>query len=523
MDEREDVMSSRLWKALIAAPICLPLAMTGAQAEDQLPLSGIQAYRQAHEPAILAEFAKLLAVPNVASNGADMKRNAELLSDMLRKRGLEPHLLGSPDAPDAPPLVYAEWKVPGAKRTLVLYAHYDGQPVNPAEWVTPPFEPTLRTGPLTANGAIIPLDSPGATNAENRLFARGAGDDKAGVMVILSAVDALKALGRHPTDNLKIVFEGEEEAGSPHMERLLKANRPLLASDLWVICDGPTHTSGRNIVIYGVRGDINIDLTVYGPNHPLHSGHYGNWAPNPALRLAQLLASMKDKSGRVAIEGWYDGIEPLGAKERAAVAATAAFDEATRRKLGFAAPETNQSLDEAVTEPSLNINGMASANVGDKAANVIPDTAQAVLDVRLVVGEEPRRQFDKLVAHVRKQGYLVLDRAPTDEERLAHPLIATMTLRSGAYDAARAPMSDPLAQSIAGQVRAASAEPIVELPTTGGSLPLSIIATTLGTKAIVVSTANNDDNQHTANENLRLGNLWSGIDLYAALLLHPEP
>jgi acetylornithine deacetylase/succinyl-diaminopimelate desuccinylase-like protein len=316
-------------------------------------------------------------------------------------------------------LVYAEWTVPGATRTLVLYAHYDGQPVNPAEWATPPFEPVLRTAPHDRGGRIIPFDAPQATNDENRLYGRGAGDDKAGVMVILAALDALKAIGRRPTDNVKIVFDGEEEAGSPHMQSLLNANKALLESNLWVICDGPTHTSGRNIVIYGVRGDVNVDLTVYGPNHPLHSGHYGNWAPNPALRLARLLSSMKDDSGRVTIEGWYDDMVPLGSKEREAVSATASFDEETRKKLGFARPETAQSLDAAVPQPSLNINGMAAANVGSKASNVIPDIAQAVLDLRLVAGEEPRRQFEKLVAHVKKQGYLVLERAPTDQERLA--------------------------------------------------------------------------------------------------------
>src|SRR5262249_10172364 len=147
-------------------------------------------------------------------------------------------------------------------------------------------------------------------------------------------------------------------------------------------------------------------------------------------------ASMKDDNGRVTVEGWYDDMAPLGEREKSAIAATASFDEETRKKLGFARPETAQSLDEAVTRPSLNINGMASANVGDEASNVIPATAQAVLDVRLVSGEEPRRQFEKLAAHVRKQGYLVLDRAPTEAERLANPLIATVIMREGTYEAA---------------------------------------------------------------------------------------
>ena len=504
-----------------AAACCLALApsLTPA-ASPGIPLQQIRTFRAAHERAILHQLAQLLAIPNLAGDRANIRRNAEAIALLLRQRGLMPQLLEPAGLPDAPPLVYARWTVPGAKRTLVLYAHYDGQPVNPTEWVTPPWTPTLRTGPANEGGRVVPLNSPDATGREMRLYARSGGDDKAGVMVILSALEALRALHRQPTDNLIIAFEGEEEAGSPHLGKILAEHRALFDAQLWVICDGPVHPSGRVLITYGARGDMNADLTVYGPNRALHSGHYGNWAPNPALRLARLLASMKDAKDHVTIPGWYDGIEPLGERERQALAEAARYDDAIRRELGMAAPESDWSLPEAVMVPSLNINGMRSGNVGAEAANVIPTTATAVLDMRLVVGNDPQRQFENLRRYVRAQGYYVIDRTPTPQERLAHPLIATLTLRPGIYAAARMSMSDPFALAIAAAVRSATSLSPLEVPSSGGSLPLSVIKDALGTPSMVVSIANFDDNQHAANENLRLGNLWDGIDIYTAMLLH---
>jgi len=487
-------------------------------------LSAIREFVTTHRHAILDEFIQLLKIPNIASDRSDIRRNAEAIMTMLQRRGLQPRLLTSSSDPTIPPIVFGQWTVPNARRTLVLYAHYDGQPVNPAEWVTAPFTPTLRTAPIEKNGSVISAgDTEAAVDPETRLYARGAGDDKAGVMVILGAIDALRATHRTPTDNIKLVFEGEEEAGSPHLAELLTGHKALLDSQLWVVCDGPVHPTGRKLVVYGARGDMNIDVTVYGAVRALHSGHYGNWAPNPAFHLARLLASMKDEKGRILVPGWNDDAAPLGELEQQAIKNAATYDEAIRRELGLAATEANGSLAAATTLPSLNINGMRSANIGAQAANVIPDSATAVLDVRLVSGNEPQRQYEKLRKFIRDKGYYVIDRPPTLDERLEHPLIANVELRPGLYPAARAPMNDPLAHAIADAVRSSSDQAVIELPTSGGSLPLAIIEKALGTRSISVPTANYDDNQHAANENLRLGNLWEGIVTYAAMLTHHSP
>ncbi|HYY42254.1 MAG TPA: M20/M25/M40 family metallo-hydrolase, partial [Pyrinomonadaceae bacterium] len=369
-------------------------------------------------------------------------------------------------------------------------------------------------------GTLLPMPSEGeAINPEWRRYARSSSDDKAGVISILTAFDALRAKNIAPTVNLKFFFEGEEEAGSPHLVEIMSRNKALLASDAWVICDGPVHQSGRKQVVFGVRGDTNVEVTVYGPKRPLHSGHYGNWAPNPAMTLARLLASMKDERGRVTVKGWYDDVEPLGSAERRALAEAPAYDEELKKELGINRPEgAGRSLLELINEPSLNVNGLASAETGALARNVIPTTAVAALDLRLVKGNDSRRQISRLVAHIRAQGFYVTDREPTEEERLSHPLVARVAAAPGGYNAERTPMDLPVSRAAVAAVQSTSEQKIVLMPTLGGSLPLSLIRETLGAPTLTVPVANYDNNQHAENENIRLQNLWDGIETYAALM-----
>jgi acetylornithine deacetylase/succinyl-diaminopimelate desuccinylase-like protein len=496
--------------------IALALALSLPAAAQTV--SPVRDYRRANEHRILREFVELLSLPNVASNREDIRRNAAHIVAMMERRGLSPRLL---EAGDAPPAVFGEWRVAGATRTLVFYAHYDGQPTDPAKWVgTQPWRPALRTAPHDAGGKLVPLPAEGETiNPEWRLYARSASDDKAGVMAILAAVDALKAQGVAPAVNLKFFFEGEEEAGSPNLAAIITRHKELLAADAWIICDGPVHQSGRKQVVFGVRGDTNVDLTVYGPRRPLHSGHYGNWAPNPAMTLARLLSTMKDERGRVTVAGWYDDAEPLGEAERRAISAAPAYDEEIKRQLGLARTENaGKSLLELINEPSLNVNGITAAETGDLSRNVIPTHATAALDLRLVRGNDHRRQVQKLIEHVRRQGFHVIDREPTDEERLKHPLIARITQRGGGYNAERTPMDLPVSRAVVAAVQTTTADPVVTLPTLGGSLPLSIFREQIGAVTITVPIANYDNNQHAENENIRLQNLWDGIETMAALM-----
>jgi len=488
-------------------------------AQTKLQLE-VRAYRQKHEHQILKEFVDLLSIPNVSSDLPNIRKNAAAIMEIMKRRGLNPRLLEAKST-DAPPAIYGEWFTPGAKRTLVLYAHYDGQPTDPKQWSeTQPWQPVLRSESLEKAGQIVPMFLPTtALNAEWRVYARSASDDKAGVMAILTAFDALRSEDVKLTSNLKFFFEGEEEAGSPHLAEIIKLNQQLLQAQAWIICDGPVHQSGRKQVVFGVRGDTNVDVTVFAAKRPLHSGHYGNWAPNPANVLARILTSMKDSSGRVTIAGWYEDVETLGEAELQAIAEAPQYDTELKTQLGLAEVEGGgKSLLELINSPSLNINGMSSGDVGALARNIIPTTATAVLDLRLVKGNDYQRQVQRLREHVSKQGFYVIEREPTPEERLKHALIAMVNHRSGGYNAERTKMDLPISLAVVAAVQSTSVDRIVKLPTSGGSLPLSIITENLKTVTITVPIANYDNNQHAENENIRLQNLWDGIETYAALM-----
>jgi len=505
---------------ILMRALVIMTVLCGSFSIDVSAQSPVRDYRLGHERQILDEFTRLLAIPNVASDRQNIRRNAEFILEMMQRRGLNPSLLETATK-ESPPAVYGEWKPPGATHSIVLYAHYDGQPTDPKQWTgTLPWQPVWRSAALESGGKIVTLANDGQPiDPEWRLYARSSSDDKAGVMAILTAFDALKAKGITPSLNIKFIFEGEEEAGSPHLGEIIDLHKDLLAADAWIICDGPVHQSGRKQVVFGVRGDTNVDITVYGAKRPLHSGHYGNWAPNPAMLLARLLASMKDASGRVTIGGWYDGVEPLGPAEQKAIAEAPAYDDELQSQLGFSRTEgAGKSLLELINQPSLNINGMSSGDVGALARNVIPTTAAAVLDLRLVKGTDHVRQVQKLIDHVRRQGFYVIDRDPTDDERKQHALIAKVITRPGGYNAERTRMDLPISLAAVTAVQATSTQPIVRLPTAGGSLPLSIITDHLRTVTMTVPIANYDNNQHAENENLRLQNLWDGIETMAAVM-----
>ena len=499
--------------------VVLVLLLTSIISAQSPVTTSVREYRTANEHRLLDEYVKLLAIPNVASDTPNIYQNAEYLVALIKGRGLNPRLLTATDK-NVPPAVYGEWLTPGATRTLIFYAHYDGQPVDPKQWTTDPWKATLFTAPLEKGGTTIPFPKPAdPIDPEWRLYGRSSSDDKAGVFAILEALEALKAKQIKPTINLKFIFEGEEEAGSPHLGDILAKNKNLLRADAFIVCDGPVHQSGLKQVVFGVRGVTSVDLTVYGANRPLHSGHYGNWSPNPAFTLARLFASMKDDQGNITIKGWADDVEPLGPIEKQALTEAPKYDDELKRQLGLSYTEgSGKQLLELINMPSLNIDGMKSGDVGPLARNVIPSFANAVLDLRLVKGNDQFRQVEKLKRHIESQGFYVVDHDPTEAERLKYPFIAKLIHSNGGYNAQRTRMDLPISLSVIAAVKAASKDPVVRMPTLGGSLPLSIITEALNIPTITVPIANYDNNQHAENENIRLQNLWDGIEIFASLM-----
>ena len=507
--------------ALGAQPVQRPVTAAQTTATTRAAVVAARSWTARHHHEILRELAALLAIPNVARDSANILRNAQHLVAMLERRGVRARILS---VPGGAPAVYGELPAAGATRTVVLYAHFDGQPVDSAQWALPPWRPTLRTAPLNEPGQIVGLEAvqpPGGASDEWRLYARSASDDKSPIVAMLAALDALRAGGLRPSVNLKFFLEGEEEAGSPHLREMLRAHARLLAADAWIFGDGPVDQSRRRQVVFGVRGVMGAELTVYGPIRPLHSGHYGNWAPNPAVMLAQLLASMRDDEGRVLIAGFGDGLIPPTGDERAAVMRSRETDQPLRRELAIGRTEGSGLLLERIMQPALNVRGLQSGAVGERAANAIPTEARASIDIRLVPSQLPARVRGAVDAHLRRQGYTVLDRAPTVAERLAHAKIARVEWEEG-YPAYRLPLDEPLARGVARIARDVAPD-VVLMPTLGGSLPMHLFAEETRAPLAIVPIVNHDNNQHAANENLRLRNLWDGIEMYAALIASLGP
>jgi acetylornithine deacetylase/succinyl-diaminopimelate desuccinylase-like protein len=480
----------------------------------------VRTYRLANEDRIMRELREFLSIPNVANDTPNIEKNAARLKEMLEARGIETHLLS---IENRGPVVFGKLETEGATRTVTFYAHYDGQPVDPSAWTDKtPFEPVLRDKSIEAGGKRIPFPDTanGAANSYQddwRIYARSSSDDKSPIVAILSALDALRAQNIPLTVNLKFILEGEEEAGSTHLQQTLQLHKNLLSADLLITGDGPIHPSGRPLVFFGNRGDIGLDITVYGPVRSLHSGHYGNWAPNPAMQLSQLLAAMKDDRGRVVIPGYYDDVVPLGPLEQAALNAMPVNDAQLQRELGIAKPDGGgKKLMELLQEPSLNIRGFRSGSVGDQATNIVPDKAEASIDARLVKGEDPHKKFQQIAAFITKQGFFIVDHEPTLDERRDHARIAKL-IDQGGYRASRTRMDLPVSKALVRVMQEATNNQTIVAPMLGGSVPMYIFED-LGLPWIGVPIVNYDNHQHSSDENLRLGNLWQGIEAYATLL-----
>jgi acetylornithine deacetylase/succinyl-diaminopimelate desuccinylase-like protein len=492
-----------------AALVLIILSINGSlQAQPAAIANQARAWRITHEKQILAEFAELLAIPNLASDQPNIQRNTEVIRALCEKRGLTVKLL---TIEAAPPVVIADLPAANAKRTIAFYAHYDGQPVDPSQWKSEPWKPVMRD----RDGKDIDWQSAEQVDSEWRLFARSAGDDKAAIIAMLAALDALRDQGVKPEVNVRFFFEGEEEAGSPHLADYLKKYPDVSHPDAWVFCDGPVHQSRRMELVFGARGTIGLDLTVYGPIKGLHDGHYGNWVPNPIVRLTHLIDSMRDENGRILIKGFYDNVRPPTAAEKEALAKIPDVEANLRREYQIASTEGNgKPLNELIMLPALNVRGIQAAHVGAQAANQIPTEAQASIDFRLVPDETPDSIKALAEQHITEQGFTIVRETPDAAMRQAKPKLIKVAWDSG-YPASRTPLDLPLSRELTAIMTAAGHDPVL-LPTSGGSLPINVFETASKAPVIVFPMANHDNNQHAANENLRLKNLWDGIEVFTA-------
>jgi len=461
-------------------------------------------YREAVGPQILSSFAELLSIPNVPGLPGGIDRNAIWIRDELMRRGARAAVT---QIPGAAPLVFGRIDGEPGGPTIGFYAHFDGQPVDDLAWSEPPFSPTLRDGRVEDGASIVPWPEAGQPiDPDWRIYARGSADDRGAVAALLGALDA--RMGRDPHASMIFLLEGEEEQGSPHLGEYLSLLSDRLQADVWMICDGPVHQSGQPQVVFGVRGIADVEVTVFGPVGDLHSGHYGNWAPNPAALLADLVTSMRDEHGVPTIDG-LETPRPLAASKALAAAVPDPGDQ------GFAIPE-GASLWERHLLPLLNLRGFRSGEVGASARNVVPHSATASIDLRLVAGQDPIQVIEAIRGHIAARGFHLVDGPPDADTRHSHRRIAQVSCRAS-YPGGQTDPGDPAVAILLEAVAAASGQAPIIVPSFGSSVPLHHFES-LGAPAVIVPIANHDNNQHGPDENLRISNLWYGIDLIAALL-----
>lgn len=491
----------------LAALMCASCLLGYSQQNADTSLNdSVRAYLSGHRQEIMREFEEFLAIPNLAGDAPNIQKNADALVEMLKKRGLQVQLLR---VEDAPPVVLGVLPADPSRHTVTFYAHFDGQPVNKADWKQDPWAPTLagKAGP----GSDANIDEP-----ETRIYARSAGDDKNSIIELLTALDALQASHISPSVNLKFFFEGEEEAGSPHLAAILARYASQLDSDLWVICDGPTNQDGEPQLVFGSRGVVTVQITAFGASRPLHSGHYGNWSPNPIVELAHLISRLRTTDAEITIPHFYDSVRPLTASEHAALKNVPNIDQQLQTELGLGRTEDHGTLAEQIMKPGLNLDRIEGGGSGPNPANAIPASATAYIDFRLVPDQTPDIVKKLLEDYLRELGYFLVNKPPTADERRQHARVLQVIWGAG-YPPQRTDIEAPVSQAFIAATKTVTGNSLVLLPTLGGSTPSFEFERKFKKPVIGVPTANYDDNQHAANENLKLKNLWDGIALFAGI------
>lgn len=502
-------------------------AFTCSAAQAALPGALNETTIRAAAVASFPDYLYFLTLPNVSlGTGEGLPANADWLQKNFEKRGFTVRQIAN----GGKPLVVASRPGTAGKKTVLFYLHYDGQPVVPTQWSQQsPWQPTLKLKGADGKWAAVDralLMRPDF-DPELRVFARAAADDKGPIMMLLASLDLMKQQGIEPAVNIKVMLDGEEEVNSPGIASAVAHNGELLKADALVILDAASHPSGRPTAVFGNRGGQAVSLTVFGPAAPLHSGHYGNYAPNPALRLARLLAAMKDDNGRVTIPGYYDRTV-FSADDKALLANSGDDEAALRKRIGIGSiDKVGNNYAESIQYPSLNIRGMAAADVGARAANIIPKEAIAELDIR-TTSESDADYLSGLVRNfIKQQGYTLIDHEPTAEERERFPKLARMT-EGLASKAARQPLNAPIRHWVERSLTSAyegdggKLQPIL-LRAMGGSVPTWEISTPLKLPFVLVPVVNADNNQHAYDENLRMGNYLTGMRTMLGLITTPMP
>jgi len=461
---------------------------------------------------IVESFADFLRLNSVSQQPDMVRATGEWLAAAMRARGLGGRVLET----GGNPAVFGERRVPGATRTVLIYCHYDTKPIPPKGWLQPnPIEPVFRRGLAEREAPEVPLASVGDDELGGLLLhARGASDDKGPIWCHLNAIELMDAAGLAPRVNVKLIFDGEEEIGSPFFGPFTEAHRDLLAADVVIVTDGPKHASGRPTIAGGARGVMKIELVIEGARRDLHSGNFA--VPNPAWKLNGLLSSMATPDGAPLIEGFEEDVVGPTPVERRMMAELPLDLPGLAKELGVGLPA--DYLDRIMFHPTLTIRGLSSGFVGAEANTIIPHRATVAIDIRMVKNQRWDKVYARVIDHIRAQGFTVIDSpdAPLPDDLRGR---AVRVVDKGGYDPAKTSLDLPISREIIAIIeRAHGGEPAVLMPTLGGSVPIWAFTDILALPTLLVPYANANNRQHSPNEHLRLDHLFQGVRTTAHLL-----
>ena len=467
----------------------------------------------------LDEFIEFLSYPNDANYESDIYKLMDWTENKFKSLDFKINRLDT----ETIPLMLASKHISDDYKTVLIYMHLDGQPVDLSKWNQEnPFIPVYK---LNEDGKFVDYDSNKLANIDYetlekrdiRIFARASSDAKGPVMMLIQAMKFMYSKNIDNKFNLKLIMDFEEEKGSPSLPDAVKKHSTILKSDALLIFDGPQHESDLPTLNFGNRGISSITLKTYGPVVPQHSGHFGNYAPNPVFRMSNILSSMKDENGIVKIKGYYDGIT-ISDEIKKYLDNVPDNEESMLNKMQFKKPESvGNSYQEAIQFPSLNVRGIRAGWVEDEVRTIVPSECIAEIDVRLVIESDGYRLHDLIKKHIEDLGYVVLDHEPSKEERMKYDKIVKFN-STVSYPAFRTDIDSDLGNWLSETLtRTFGVEPVLRR-TSGGSVPISPFVNVLNIPAVGVPTVNKDNNQHSPNENIKLINYIKGIESFVGIL-----
>lgn len=465
----------------------------------------------------LYDLKDFIALPNDAAKPDDIGINLRWLTKRFSELGFNTILLESETVPS----FFATLPMKPELPTVLFYMHFDGQAVDKSKWDQKnPYEMVLKSN-TNGRWSTLAFDTLKTKFDEKwRVFGRSVSDDKGPIVMFLNAFEWIKKENIPLAFNIKVILDGEEEQSSPSLAKLVKTYKELLEADLLIINDGPVHDSQQPTLVFGARGITTVTLTAYGPNKPLHSGHYGNYIPNPNFIMARALTSLKDKNGKVLIPGFYDGIT-LDDETKSLLKEFPVNQSKMLADLGVAKPETvGDTYQESLQFPSLNVRGMQSAWVGDDARTVVPDKTIAEIDIRLVPESDGKRLLELFKKHLQSQGFYITENEPTVEERQKFPDIIRFEAGS-IMPAFRTPIDNPYTTWLTQVLNQHSDEKVIKVRISGGTVPIAPFVNELKIPAITVPMVNPDNNQHSPNENLELKQVLYGLKTFYGLFTTP--